>query len=177
MKISNKHSRSTPDRIAKKIKLIVFDFDGVFTDNRVLVLQDGTEGVFCSRADGIGLELLRRMGLHLLVFSTENNPVVGMRCRKLKIPYLQGIQNKKEILIKEAEKHKVHLSEIAYIGNDINDLGCLSIVGFPVCVADAHPSVRKVAIFKTKEKGGYGAVREFCDYLERKINLLNAQKG
>lgn len=152
-----------PSDLAKKIQLIVFDFDGVFTDNRVLVLQDGTEGVFCSRADGFGLDVVRAADVKVMVLSKEQNFVVGARCKKLKLPCIQGCDNKAEVLTAEAEKMGIPLRNIAYMGNDINDLECLEIVGFPVCVADAFPSVKKVSRYITSKLGGHGAVREFCD--------------
>lgn len=152
-------------KIAKRIKLIVFDFDGVFTDNRVLVFQDGTEGVFCSRADGLGLEAVLKAGINVLVLSKEKNPIVGVRCRKLNLPCIQGCDNKLKVLKEEARKRKIQLREIAYMGNDINDLDCLRMVGLPVCVSDSHPDVVSASIFITKSKGGYGAVREFCDFI------------
>ncbi len=153
--------------IARQIQMVVFDFDGVFTDNRVLVLEDGTEGVFCSRGDGFGLEAVRRLGIHLLVLSKEENPVVSARCRKLRLPCIQGCDNKQEVLIKEAERSGISLGHVAYMGNDINDLGCLKIAGLPVCVADAYPAVKAVSLYITRAKGGHGAVRELCDLIAR----------
>jgi len=152
-------------KLAGQIQMIVFDFDGVFTDNRVLVLQDGTEGVLCSRADGFGLEAVRKQGIQLLVLSKEKNPVVSARCRKLNLPCIQGCDHKEETLRHEAEKLGISLKDIAYMGNDINDIECLKIVGLPVCVADAYPSVKAVSLYVTEAKGGYGAVREFCDLI------------
>jgi YrbI family 3-deoxy-D-manno-octulosonate 8-phosphate phosphatase len=151
--------------IAKRVKLVVLDFDGVITDNRVFVLQDGTEGVVCSRADGLGLDILKKRGIQILVISAEKNPIVKVRCEKLKIDCVYGCEKKDKILRYEAKKRKIPLCEVAYIGNDINDIECLSKVGLPVCVADAHPKVKKIAAFKTKAKGGNGAVREFCEFL------------
>src|SRR3989304_2148565 len=98
-------------RIAGQIKLVVFDFDGVFTDNRVLVLQDGSEGVFCSRADGFGIEAVRGLGINLLVISKEKNPVVSARCQKLNLTCIQGWDNKAEILKYEAIKLGISLNE------------------------------------------------------------------
>lgn len=161
---SRQHKRLI-SRLAKQIQMIVFDFDGVFTDNRVLVSQDGTEGVFCSRADGFGIEAVRRLGIKFFVLSKEKNPVVSARCKKLNIPCIQGCDNKSEALKNEADKLGVPLKNVAYMGNDINDLECLEIVGFPVCVADAYPKVKKVALHITKSPGGHGAVREFCNYI------------
>lgn len=151
--------------LAGQIEMIVFDFDGVFTDNRVLVLQDGSEGVLCSRADGFGLEAVRKLGIHLLVISKEKNPVVSARCKKLNLPCIQECDNKVYILKQEAKRLKVPLKHIAFMGNDINDIECLKIVGLPVCVADSHHSVLKIARHITRTKGGYGAVREFCDFI------------
>ncbi len=148
-----------------RLRMAVFDFDGVFTDNRVLVLQDGREGVLCSRADGLGLEKLRRLGLPLLVLSTEKNPVVGARCRKLKLSCIQGCGNKAETLAKISAQARIPLSAMLYMGNDINDLECLEMVGLPVCVFDAHPLVRARSFYRTQASGGYGAVREICDMI------------
>lgn len=159
------------DELAKRIELMVFDFDGVFTDNRVLVMQDGTEGVFCSRSDGMGLGMIRDAGIKLLVISKEVNPVVSARCRKLGIPCIQGANHKGVILREEVNKLGIDLKRTAYMGNDINDLECLKIVGLPVCVADAYPEVKKVSLFVTKARGGQGAVREFCDF------ILNLKEG
>ena len=151
--------------IAKQIQMVVFDFDGVFTDNRVLVMQDGTEGVFCSRADGFGLAALRSAGVQSLVISKEVNPVVGERCKKLRIPCIQGCDNKQEVLTREIRQLGISLERVAYVGNDVNDIECLEIVGLPVCVADAWPPVKEFSKIVTKAKGGYGAVREFCDFI------------
>ena len=151
--------------IAKQIQMVVFDFDGVFTDNRVLVMQDGTEGVFCSRADGFGLAALRSAGVQSLVISKAVNPVVGERCKKLRIPCIQGCDNKQEVLTREIRQLGISLERVAYVGNDINDIECLEIVGLPVCVADAWPPVKEFSKIVTKAKGGYGAVREFCDFI------------
>lgn len=150
---------------ARQIQLIVFDFDGVFTDNRVLVLQDGTEGVFCSRADGFGLDAARKAGIKLLVLSKEKNPVVSARCKKLNLPCIQGCDNKPEVLELEAKRLGISLNEVAYMGNDINDLECLKIVSLPVCVSDSYPDILAVSLYVTEAKGGYGAVREFCDFV------------
>ncbi len=151
--------------VAQRIKMIIFDFDGVFTDNRVLVLQDGSEGVFCCRADGLGVEAIRRQGISLMVLSKEKNPVVTARCQKLNIFCTQGCDNKSEVLKQEASKLGIFLKDVAYMGNDINDLECLKIVGLPACVLDSHPDVVAVSLYVTQTKGGYGAVREFCDYI------------
>ncbi len=132
-------------KLAKQIDLMVFDFDGVFTDNQVLVMQDGSEGVFCSRSDGLGLSMVKKAGVKLLVLSKEVNPVVSVRCMKLGIACIQGLDHKKEVLEREAKEMTVDLKNVSYMGNDINDLECLKIVGLPVCVADAYPEVKKAS--------------------------------
>lgn len=152
-------SRSLP----KEVALLVFDFDGVFTDNRVLVFDDGREAVACNRGDGMGLEMLRTTGVPVVVVSTEKNPVVAARCRKLGLEYQQGLEDKSRALREFAAGRNLDLQRTIYVGNDLNDLGCMNIVGFSVAVADAHPTVRTQADLVLSNAGGYGAVREICE--------------
>lgn len=152
-------------KCVKNLKMVVFDFDGVFTDNRVLVMQSGQEGVLCSRADGFGLDLLRKLGIELMVLSTETNEVVSKRCEKLQLSCIQGCSNKVQTLIQEAEKRQIRLSETAFLGNDVNDIGCLKAVGLPACVSDAYPEVLHLSKYTTTFPGGFGAVREFCEFI------------
>lgn len=149
--------------IIKSIKLVVFDFDGVFTDNRVIVSQSGNESVFCWRSDGIGLRRLDEIGLSCCILSSEINSVVSVRASKLKIPLMQGVDNKIDALKKIADERKINLDNVAYVGNDINDLECLESVKFPIGVADAYSEILPMCKFQTQSKGGYGAVREVCD--------------
>ena len=128
-----------------------------------MVFQDGTEAVICSRSEGLGLAALREIGIALLVISAETNHVVGARCRKLDLPYIQGCEHKLQCLQQEADKLNIPLSQVAYVGNDINDMECLKAVGLAVCVADSHPEILKIARYVTKLPGGRGAIREFCD--------------
>jgi YrbI family 3-deoxy-D-manno-octulosonate 8-phosphate phosphatase len=161
-------SRSRTDRpkaLLGGIELLVFDFDGVMTDNRVLVFEDGREAVLCNRGDGLGLEMLRKAGVPMAVISKEINPVVGARCRKLKIPYLQGIEDKRAALANIAADRRVELAQVAYMGNDINDLECMQAVGLAIAPADSHPEARRAADLVTSAPGGFGAVREVCDLL------------
>jgi len=160
------------DLIISKIKLVVFDFDGVFTDNRVLVFPDGKEAVFCNRSDGLGLKLLKDKNIETFVISSEVNSIVSIRCKKLGIRCIQGVQNKLETLEQEIKKMNISLKEVAYLGNDINDLDCLKKVGLPACVYDASPEIKKICKYITKLPGGYGAVREFCDFI---IGAKNAK--
>lgn len=144
-------------------KLVAFDFDGVFTDNMVYVFEDGTEAVRCSRGDGLGLAMLRDLGVETIIVSTEPNPVVSARAAKLGIRCLQGLKDKRAALEKVAAEMDLSMEEIAYVGNDVNDTGCLTSVGLPIVVADAHAGVVAHARYQTTKPGGEGAVREVCD--------------
>ncbi|HEY0291237.1 MAG TPA: acylneuraminate cytidylyltransferase [Hansschlegelia sp.] len=152
--------------IPSGLKALVMDFDGVFTDDRVLVDQDGREAVFASRSDGMGLDRLAKMtDIKLLILSKEPNPVVSARGRKLKIEVRQGIDDKLPELDRWLAEHGFGRGEAAYIGNDVNDLACMRAVGFPVAPADARPEALAAARYVTKADGGKGALRELCEAL------------
>jgi 3-deoxy-D-manno-octulosonate 8-phosphate phosphatase (KDO 8-P phosphatase) len=147
------------------ISLIVFDFDGVFTNNKVIVSEEGKEYVICSRADGLGLKKLDEFGIQKLILSTETNDVVKKRSEKLKIECIHGARNKEDVLLKIIEKRKIPAEQVAFVGNDINDMACMKMVGWPVCVADAYPEIKKISKIVLSKNGGEGAVREFCDII------------
>jgi YrbI family 3-deoxy-D-manno-octulosonate 8-phosphate phosphatase len=155
--------------VIRKIRLIAFDFDGVFTDNMVYVFEDGSEAVRCFRSDGIGLTKLKQAGIETVIISTESNPVVSARARKLKIRCFQSCEDKRKTLEDMAHEMGILLAEVAFVGNDINDLTCLTFVGLPIVVQDAHPDVISIAAYRTKTRGGHGAVREVCDLFERAL--------
>ncbi len=159
-----------------KIKLLATDFDGVMTDGMVYVDQDGHESVRCSRKDGMGVELLKKHGVTIGVLSKETNPVVAARCNKLKIPVWQGIgtgEGKLEILKRIMNEQNLSVEEVAYVGDDINDLPTLKFAGVALTVADGHPLVKAVAHYTAKASGGNHAIREIAEMiLEAKgINL------
>mgnify|MGYP001612073919 FL=1 len=149
----------------KKIKLIGFDFDGVFTDAKVLLNQDGVETVICSRRDGLGINELKRLGIKLVVVSKERNPVVSKRCEKLKIECAQGIDDKLSIFKQTLKKQGLNPQQAAFMGDDFNDLDCMIYGGVAFTVADAHPDCKKIAHYITKRKGGDHAVKEVCDLI------------
>lgn len=149
--------------LMRRVRLVVFDFDGVMTDNAVLVFADGTEAVRCWRGDGLGLRALRESGVDAFVLSTEVHPVVQARCRKLGVECAQGCEDKPSALKELVRARGIALEEVAYVGNDVNDLGCLELVGLPIVVQDAHHSVAAAARWRTTLPGGHGAVREVCD--------------
>ncbi|NOY98962.1 MAG: acylneuraminate cytidylyltransferase [Chloroflexi bacterium] len=154
-----KARRPMPERV----DLLVLDFDGVLTDNRVWTDQDGREMVAASRSDSYGLNLLRAAGIGTVVISKERNPVVAARCEKMNVPYLQGIDDKAAVLQNLLAERGVDPAHAIYLGNDLNDLPCFPLVGWAVAVADALPEVTRQADFVLSKKGGHGAVRELCD--------------
>ena len=162
--VQNKQSTDNlKNTIPSKPALVVLDFDGVLTDNRVWVSESGEESVACNRSDGMGLSMLRKNGVQVVVLSTERNPVVAARCKKLNLPCDQGIDDKRSALLRLTKKYDANIEDVVYIGNDVNDLECICMVGYGIAVADAHPSVLKAADIVLTNRGGHGAVREFCD--------------
>ncbi|MEJ6981614.1 HAD hydrolase family protein [Pedobacter sp. P351] len=158
----------------KHIQSIVFDFDGVFTDNTVVVDQNGIESVRCWRSDGLGLDRLRALGLKLLIISTEVNPVVSVRAKKLKVECFQGICDKAEAILKWTKDNNVDLSKTAFVGNDINDIAAFKEVGFAIAVADCYDEVKPYVKFQLSKPGGYGAVREICDLIYNDYQTLSS---
>jgi N-acylneuraminate cytidylyltransferase len=162
--------------LPERIEAVVFDFDGVFTDNRVIVDQNGREAVVCDRSDGMGLSRLKKIGLSVIVLSTEENPVVKERCRKLNITSIQGLKNKKKSLLSWLQEHEINRENVVYLGNDINDIDCLQTVGCSVVVGDAHPDVKQAARLILSKTGGRGAIRELTDLIEKKMEKDNYAK-
>lgn len=162
---------------------LIFDFDGVFTDNNVLINQDGIETVKCSRADGLGLDILKKFiykknwELDYFILSTEKNPVVLSRANKLKIKCEYGIENKLKF-IKDYLKRKFPLESnkekgIIYLGNDLNDFAAMRFVGTSIAPSDAHYLIKEEASIVLESKGGHGFVREFIEKLISCNNLEN----
>ena len=144
-------------------KLVVFDFDGVFTDNRVLVDQDGKESVFCDRGDGMAIEWLIKSGIRGLILSKERNPVVEARAKKVGLPVAQAVDGKAAFLREWCANEGIDLSDVVYLGNDLNDLECFAIVGCSVAVSDAAPQVLEAADLVLSRPGGRGAIRELIE--------------
>lgn len=135
------------------------------TDNRAIVLQDGTEAVFVNRSDGLGVERIRGLGITQLILSSEANPVVKARAQKLGLEVISFCKNKKDALKNYCEQNNYDLEKVIFVGNDINDLEAMKIVGFPIAPADAYPEIIKTARLVTKASGGQGIVRELSDIL------------
>ena len=149
----------------QSIKLVGFDFDGVFTDNTVYVQDDGSESVRCWRSDGLGLAKLKSLGIEICIISTEINPVVTRRAQKLDIPCLQNIENKADAIMGISKKLNINLENTMFVGNDINDIAAFKVVGIAIGVADSHDSINSFITYKLKTSGGLGAVREICDLI------------
>jgi N-acylneuraminate cytidylyltransferase len=149
------------------IRLIVSDFDGVITDGRVWVDEDGRESIVASRSDSMRIRELRERGVEVIILSSEINPVVGARARKMGIEAVQGVglRGKTEALSKLLAERKLDASQVVYLGNDFNDLPCFEIAGWAVAVADAYPEVVRAADHVLATRGGYGALRELCDLI------------
>ncbi|KUN08409.1 transferase [Streptomyces yokosukanensis] len=150
---------------ADDIDAVVLDFDGTQTDDRVLIDSEGREFVSVHRGDGLGIAALRKSGLKMLILSTEQNPVVAARARKLKLPVLHGIDRKDLALKQWCEEQGIAPERVLYVGNDVNDLPCFALVGWPVAVGSAHDVVRGAARAVTTLPGGDGAIREIASWI------------
>jgi N-acylneuraminate cytidylyltransferase len=147
------------------VRLLILDFDGVMTDNRVLVHQEGTEAVCCHRGHGWGIARLKDIGVEVVVLSTEQNSVVSARCRKLGIECIQGSDVKILALKELVQQRSLSQEQVAFVGNDVNDLDCMQWVGFPIAVADSASALHNLACYVTSRAGGHGGVREICDLI------------
>lgn len=154
--------------ILDNVDVLVFDFDGVLTNNFVYLDQNGLESVMCSRADGLAFDVLRKLQKPTYILSTEKNLVVTARAKKLKVPVLQGVSNKSEALKELIEKEGFDLQNILYVGNDLNDYQAMKLCGFSACPADSHPKIKEIADIALKTNGGHGIVREL---LEEVLNI------
>ncbi len=145
------------------VRLVVFDFDGVFSDNRVWTNERGEESVACYRGDSAGLRRLDEVGVDYFIITQESNDAVPARARKIRIECIRGVDDKLPVLREQLERRGVSAEETAYLGNDINDAECLAAVGLPVVPVDAWHEVVPLAKLVLTRAGGYGCVRELCD--------------
>jgi len=157
-------------RMPEKIKLVILDFDGVVTDNLVWTDQDGREMTAAYRSDSPRIHELRGRGIDVMILSSEPNPVVMARAKKMGVEAIHGVglQDKGRVMREVLEQKKIKAENVVYVGNDINDLPCFEIAGWSVAVADAFPEVLRAADFVLSKPGGRGAVRELCDLILRR---------
>jgi N-acylneuraminate cytidylyltransferase len=151
------------------VALVVFDFDGVMTDNRVWVDENGREMVAAFRSDSLGAQIMMKAGVPALVLSTERNPVVAARCKKMNMEVVQGVDDKASALKAILSERGIDPRQVVYLGNDVNDLPCFPLVGCAVVVADAQPAALRQADLVLNRNGGYGAVRELCDLILQRM--------
>tara|TARA_B100002019_G_C21125386_1_gene525518 strand:+ start:124 stop:651 length:528 start_codon:yes stop_codon:yes gene_type:complete len=157
----------------KSIKIVFFDFDGVFTNNSVYVREDGLETVKSSRSDGLGLARLESAGIKMMIISTEKNIVVKKRAEKLGIECIHGSTDKKNEIEMICKEHSINPNDAIFVGNDINDIPALNFVGIPIGVADSYEEIYPHISFITKKNGGEGAVREICDHIYFSLKKTN----
>jgi len=146
-----------------EIDALVFDFDGVLTDNKVLVHQDGSESVLCNRADGLAFDVLRKLKIQTYILSTETNRVVKQRAKKLKIPVIQGASNKLETLSKLCNEEHYDINKVLFIGNDLNGYQVMKACGYSACPYDSHPKIKQISSNVLSSAGGEGVARELLD--------------
>jgi|APSaa5957512535_1039671.scaffolds.fasta_scaffold104948_1 3-deoxy-D-manno-octulosonate 8-phosphate phosphatase (KDO 8-P phosphatase) len=146
-----------------EVRLFIFDFDGVLTNNIVHLDHLGNELVSCSRSDGLAFDLLRKKNKDVRIISTETNPVVNARARKLKVPVLQGVSNKYDLLKEIVNNENLEFEQICYVGNDINDYHAMKLCGLKVCPADSHKKIIEISDVVLSSKGGQGVVRELVE--------------
>jgi N-acylneuraminate cytidylyltransferase len=151
----------------QKIDLIISDFDGVITDNRVWVDQDGRETVAAFRSDSVRIRDLREVGIDVVILSSEVNRVVEARAKKMGVEAIHGValHEKGQVLQEVLAQKNIRAENVVFIGNDINDLPCFEVAGWAVAVADAYPEVIHAADFVLTKPGGHGALRELCDLI------------
>lgn len=150
---------------------MVFDFDGVFTDNKVYVSDNGRELVCCSRADGLGIEFLRMYAkmsdwpLQLVVLTRELNRSVLQRCEKLGITCIQGVFDKRQYLVDNLEMYSIKsLQHVIYLGNDLNDYKAMKECGLSIAPRDSHGNILDIADIVIDADGGNGFIRKFVEH-------------
>jgi 3-deoxy-D-manno-octulosonate 8-phosphate phosphatase (KDO 8-P phosphatase) len=148
-----------------KIKLLVSDVDGVLTDGSIIYGSDNFESKMFSVKDGAGIKLAGWCDLPMAWLSGRTSDAVVRRAAELNVHLYQGIKDKAVGLRQVAADHGVSLEEIAYVGDDLNDLPAMRLAGLPIAVADAVPEVRMAAKYVTTIIGGYGAIREVVEYI------------
>ena len=159
----------------EEVEGFIFDFDGVLTDNKVYLNQYGVESVACSRADGLGFDVLKKINKPVWIFSTERNEVVLKRANKLRVAVINAISNKFDSLNKLAEKEALNLSNCVYVGNDLNDYHAMNLCGLKICPSDAHNDIKKISDVILEVEGGAGVVREILEKTF-KLNFLEYLK-
>jgi 3-deoxy-D-manno-octulosonate 8-phosphate phosphatase (KDO 8-P phosphatase) len=163
---------------AKKIKLLVCDVDGVFSDGRIYLGNSGEELKAFHTKDGLGIKSLGTNGVDVAIITGRNSAIVANRMTALNVKHIiQGQENKLPALLALTKELNIQLSEVAYIGDDVPDMACIEAVSLGIAVNDAHPLVIKSADYISFTRGGFGAVREICDLIMQSQNTLDKMTG
>lgn len=144
----------------ENVHLLIYDCDGVLTDNRVLVSETGEEYAVFHRGDGYGIKMLKDLGIRQVIISTEANPIVMHRARKLEIDVLYHVKDKRAAVVEYCRKNGFTTDESMFIGNDLNDYDAMQAVGFRGCPWDAEPELHAICQWVSEKKGGCGVIRE-----------------
>ncbi|MCP4986361.1 MAG: 3-deoxy-manno-octulosonate-8-phosphatase KdsC [Colwellia sp.] len=163
---------------AEQIKLLVCDVDGVFSDGRIYLGNDGEELKAFHTKDGFGIKALGASGVAVAIITGRNSAIVENRMKALNVAHIiQGQEDKLPALTKLIDQLAINICEVAYIGDDVPDLACIKAVGLGICVADGHPLVLRGADYTTFTRGGFGAVRETCDLIMQTQGSLTSATG
>ena len=163
---------------AEQIKLLVCDVDGVFSDGRIYLGNNGEELKAFHTKDGFGIKAIGVSGVTVAIITGRNSAIVATRMKALNVDHIiQGQEDKLPALIKLTQQLNIELRDVAYIGDDVPDLPCIEAVGLGICVEDGHPLVLRGANYTTFTRGGFGAVREICDLIMQSQGNLNNATG
>jgi YrbI family 3-deoxy-D-manno-octulosonate 8-phosphate phosphatase len=159
------------------VKLIILDVDGTMTDGGMYYTAEGEVMKKFHVKDGMGIVLLKKAGFKIAVMTSEDSPIAAARAKKLGVDStVLGCHNKTDAVKLLAEEMELELKEIAFMGDDVNDLHAMNLVGFSACPADAVDAIKHVADYVCQSKAGNGAVRELAEIILRtheKENILN----
>ncbi len=163
---------------AQQIKLLVCDVDGVFSDGRIYLGNDGEELKAFHTKDGFGIKALGANGVDVAIITGRNSAIVANRMKALNVAHIiQGQEDKLPALMSLIEQLNITIEEVAYIGDDVPDLPCIETVGLGISVSDGHPLVLRAANYITFTRGGFGAVRETFDLIMQSQNNLDNASG
>ena len=150
------------------VKAIYYDFDGVMTNNKVLVSEDGKESVTVNRSDGLAVSYFKELKIEQAIISSETNLVVEQRAKKLKIPVYQNVKNKLEFVKKLLDKNNLNPSEIIFVGNDLNDLEVIKYLPNAFCPKDSNKKILDSPAFILNKKGGKGVIMALYEHMMEK---------
>lgn len=155
------------------VKGIALDFDGVFTNNKIYVDENGIEQVRCSKSDGVAVSELKKLGIKLVIISQEKNPVVVKRAEKIGINIINGVNNKLTIFQNWLKENKLSKHEVIFVGNDTNDIECLCEAGISIVPADAEGIAKRNADVLLNKNGGDGVLREIYELIKLEYDFKN----